>query len=97
MKKEWQGDEGMGSTTITSGGVGEEWDDDQTKWDAGEDTSTRTRNNQQMVKRRWGRGIDRAFNLTIKKSKWEREGERVGNPMPITKITINRRWRPSRT
>jgi hypothetical protein len=50
------------------GGVGEEWDDDQTKWDAGYGTSTTTRNNHQMIKRRWGRGIDRAFNLTIKKS-----------------------------
>jgi hypothetical protein len=79
----------MGSTMITSGGVGEEWDDDQMKWDAGYGTLTTTRNNHQMVKRQWGRGIDRAFNLTIKKSKWEREGERVGDPAPITKITIN--------
>ncbi len=87
----------MGSTTITSGRVGEEWDDDQKKWDAGDGTSTTTRNNHQMVKRRWGRGINLAFNLTIKKSKWEREGERVGNPAPIMKITINRRWRTIRT
>jgi hypothetical protein len=50
-----------------------------------------------MVKRQWGSGIDRAFNLTIKKSKWEWEGERVGNPAPVTKITINQRWQTSRT
>jgi hypothetical protein len=31
VKKDGRGYEGMGSTTITSGGVGEEWDDDQTK------------------------------------------------------------------
>ncbi len=49
----------MGSTTITSGGVREEWDDDQTKWDMGYGTLTTTRNNHQMVKRRWGRGIDK--------------------------------------
>ncbi len=55
MKKEGRGDEGMGLTTITSGGVGEEWDDDQTKWGAEDGTSTMTRNNHQMVKRRWGR------------------------------------------
>ena len=69
MKKEGWGDEGMGLTTITSGGIGEEWDDDQTKWDAGDGTLTTTRNNHQVVKRRWGRGIDRAFNLKIKKIK----------------------------
>ncbi len=57
----------MWSTTITSGSVGKEWDDDQTNWDAGDGTSMTTHNNHQMVKRRWGRGIDRAFNLTIKK------------------------------
>ncbi len=79
-------------TTITSGRVGDEWDDDQTKWDARDGTSMTTRNNHQKVKRQWGRGIDRAFNLTIKKSKWEREGERVGNPVPIAKIIINQRW-----
>jgi hypothetical protein len=44
VKKEGRGDEGMGSTTITSGGVGEEWDNDQPKWDAEEGTSTTTRN-----------------------------------------------------
>jgi hypothetical protein len=43
------------------------------------------------------RGIDRAFNSTMKKSKWEREGERVGDPAPIAKITINQRWQPGRT
>jgi hypothetical protein len=42
------------------------------------------------------RGINRAFNLTMKKHKWEREGERVGDPAPIIKITINQRWRPGR-
>jgi hypothetical protein len=87
----------MGLTTTTNGGVGEERDDDQTKWDAGDGTSTTTRNNHQMVKRRWGRVIDRVFNLTVKKSKWEREGERVGDPAPIAKITFNRRWRLGRT
>ncbi len=49
MKKEGRGDEGMGSTTITSGGVGEEWDDDQTKWDVEHGTSMTTCNNHQMV------------------------------------------------
>jgi hypothetical protein len=83
VKKEGRGDEGMGSTMITSGGVGKEWDNDQTKWDAKDGTSAMTRNNHQMVKRRWGRGI------TTKKSKWEWEGERVGDSAPITKITIN--------
>ncbi len=43
------------------------------------------------------RGIDSAFNSTMKKSKWEWEGERVGDPAPIAKITINQRWRPGRT
>ncbi len=43
------------------------------------------------------RGIDCAFNLTMKKSKWEQEGERVGNLALITKITINQRWQPGRT
>jgi hypothetical protein len=62
VKKERRGDEGMGSTMIMSGGVGEEWDNDQTKWDAEDGTSTTTCNNHQMVKRQWGRGIDRAFN-----------------------------------
>ncbi len=97
MKKEGRGDKGNGSTTITSGGVGKEWDNDQTKWEAGDGTSTMTHNNHQMVKRQWGRDIDRAFNLTIKKSKWEWEGERVGDPAPITKISINQRWQSSRT
>ncbi len=82
----------MGSIKITSGGVGEEWDNYQTKWDAEDGTSMTTHNNHQIVKRRWERGIDRAFNLTIKKRKWEREGERVGDLAPITKITINQRW-----
>ncbi len=59
----------MGSAMITSGGAGKEWDDDQTNWDAGDSTLATTRNNHQMVKRRFGRGIDRAFNLTIKKTK----------------------------
>jgi hypothetical protein len=97
VKKEGRGDKWMGATTITSGGGGKEWDDDQTKWDAGDGTSMTTRNNHQIVKRQWGRGINRAFNSTIKNSKWEWEGERVGNPTPITKITINQRWQPSRT
>ncbi len=74
----------MGSTTTTNGRVGEKRDDDQMKWDAGDGISTTTRNNHQI-------------NLTIKKSKWEREGERVGNPAPIAKITINQRWRTGRT
>jgi hypothetical protein len=42
----------MGSTTTTNGGAGEERDDDQTKWEAGDGTSTTTRINHQMVKRR---------------------------------------------
>jgi hypothetical protein len=96
VKKEGGGDKGMGSTMTTNSGVSKERDDDQTKWYAGDGTSTTIHNNHQMVKRQWGRGNDRAFNLTIKKSKWEREGERVGNPVPIAKITINRRWRPGR-
>ncbi len=70
---------------ITSGEVGK-------KWDAGDGTLMATHNYHQMVKRQWGRGINHAFNLTIKNSKWERKGERVGNPAPITKITINQRW-----
>jgi hypothetical protein len=97
VKKEGRGDKGMGLTTIMSGRVSEEWDDDQTKWGTEDGTLTTTCNNHQMVKRQWGRGIDNAFNLTIKKIKWEWEGERVGNPTPITKITINQRWQPSRT
>ena len=51
MKKEGRGDEGMGSTMIMSSGVGEEWDDDQTKWEAGDGTSMTTSINHQMVKR----------------------------------------------
>ncbi len=74
----------MGSTTTTNSGVGNERDNDHTKWDAGDGTSTTTLNNHQI-------------NLTIKKSKWEQEGERVSNPAPIAKITINRRWQPGKT
>jgi hypothetical protein len=59
----------MESTTITSSRVGKEWDKDQTKWDVGDGTLRTSRNNHQMVKRQWRRGINHAFNLTIKKSK----------------------------
>ncbi len=41
----------MGSTTTTNGGAGMERDDDQTKWEAGDGTSTTTRIDHQMVKR----------------------------------------------
>ncbi len=51
MKKKGGGDKGMGSTTKINGGAGEERDDDHTKWEAGEGTSTTTRINHQMVKR----------------------------------------------
>ncbi len=51
MKKEGGVDKGMRSTTIMSGGVRKEWDDDQIKWDAGDSTLTTTRNNHQMVNR----------------------------------------------
>ena len=52
VKKRGGGDKGMGSTTTTNGGAGEERDDDQTKWEAGDGTSTMTCSNHQMVKRR---------------------------------------------
>ncbi len=43
----------MGLIMMMSGRVGKEWDDDQTKWDVGDGTSTTTRNNHQMVKKGW--------------------------------------------
>ncbi len=52
MKKKGEGDQGMGLTTTTNGRAGEERDDGQTKWEAGDGTSTTTRINHQMVKRR---------------------------------------------
>jgi hypothetical protein len=52
VKKKGGGDKGMGSTMTTNAGAGEERDDDQTKWEAGDGTSTMTRINHQMVKRR---------------------------------------------
>ncbi len=58
-----EGDEGMGSTMMMSGRVGKEWDDDQTKWDAGDGTSTTTCNKHQMEKRRWGRRITSMLHL----------------------------------
>jgi hypothetical protein len=41
----------MGSATTTNGGAGEERDNDQMKWDAGDGTSMTTRINHQMVRR----------------------------------------------
>jgi hypothetical protein len=41
----------MGLTTTTNGRAGEERDDDQTKWEVGDGTSTMTHNNHQMVKK----------------------------------------------
>jgi hypothetical protein len=52
VKKKGGGDKGMGLTTTTNGGAGEERDDYQTKWEARDGTSTTTRINHQMVKRR---------------------------------------------
>jgi hypothetical protein len=51
VKKKGRGDKGMGSTTTTNAGTGEERDNDQTKWEAGDSTSTMTCINHQMVKR----------------------------------------------
>jgi hypothetical protein len=38
----------MGLTTTTNGGVDKERDDDQTKWDAGDNTSRITHNTHQI-------------------------------------------------
>ncbi len=51
MKKKGEGDKGMGSTGTTHGGAGKERDNDQTKWEAGDGTSTTTCINHQMIKR----------------------------------------------
>ncbi len=47
VKKEGRGNKGMRSATKTSNGVGEEWDDDQTKWDVEDGTLMSSCNNYQ--------------------------------------------------